>query len=1157
VIIDATAPYSSRNPSDSVTLQYTPAKLQPRPSSHNKRQCMMADLSQTPRLALARALLDCQALDKGDLALEAGDTVVIERQLGKDWLFGHVLSKEGATGEADVKAGLFPSSVVELIQGSEVQPGPLVFHVNDQQDESFSDSMSTGTDSRRPGSTRRGALYGGLLSPTAAARGGNNATKSIRGLWALSSAKASAATIAPSSIPALLLRQKDEAPKDPLEDEDEERILSIVVPFAERKLLLASSTELHSYYCVDIRTTHRVARVEKRFSDLRAFDAQLRALCPEVYTKSALENADALAEEQTLEEEEEVEDDDAEDESGAKKEKAQAPAKSASDTTTSNNSDIKIDVSLQHSSLMSAKRTSEVMERRRHAAARFLHLAFLARKSIADLLLAFLIGPLPGSRLDKLINGVDDDEATGTKDNGARTNTLSASATSVSSRGLLNFPSQAIGTRVQSGASARRIVPSVSLSANRDPSLPFLLNSSAATNGSPGGAMSPAGRAFPATALPAVPEYFQRGSSNNNDAFSGTTTASSGSFASLSLSESPVSFSVPPLLTSSDGTSSGASSHPASQTGGSGADGADSSSPLPALPPVFECTVTHRTASSSSTTGPYLEAGSSVPFSLDSLDAFDHLMEQGWAVIAEDDAAPSSSSFAAAGDPLDLPPALHSAAGLSASQEGSALEEPLLWAAMRKAGGASEQWPAVWPGAVPAIDPSAAGADAAFLAAVSSAPSSGPLSYPRTGQQLVISYTALVWDGGSTSGKVLECVERAVLHLNDYRKANETVPCGLHAALRRIQVGKTATVVLPDAAYGQEGIKDRNIPQAAHLVYARLKVHAIFGFPRPMPAAEFASTNADGDGSSPTTGVKARLGMVVPSTGAGAVDDDMLAAAHLILGSPSTSKPPKPTATTTTSGIAPSRYGPPSTASVASVAPSQQQQQYGSAHGMRAEKTASGVVMPSPAEAEAALRAYLASIGQDVPAGGSGDGGSGGRQKKDSSSSVGGGGFLRGLFGGGAGGRGPGGSTSSTVAPPPVPLSPAGFDGGVSSNNDGASPTGAHQQQQRRGSAAAMAPAAAGGSSTSPSASSATAEGSSAAAGKTGILSRLFNSKKTTTTTTTTACNADPAIGLSSGSTVPAAVGAAPPAPPPRSPTASSMGLKSPARTSPTASSGK
>ncbi|MCV5233460.1 hypothetical protein OFC56_40490, partial [Escherichia coli] len=35
---------------------------------------------------------------------------------------------------------------------------------------------------------------------------------------------------------------------------------------------------LHSWYTVDIATSRRLVRVEKRFSELRALDAQLRAL---------------------------------------------------------------------------------------------------------------------------------------------------------------------------------------------------------------------------------------------------------------------------------------------------------------------------------------------------------------------------------------------------------------------------------------------------------------------------------------------------------------------------------------------------------------------------------------------------------------------------------------------------------------------------------------------------------------------------------------------------------------------------------------------------------------------------------------------------------------------------------------------------------------
>lgn len=1008
------------------------------------------DLSGTPRLALARVLSDHLALDGADLNLEAGDTVVITRALGKDWLFGHVLSEDQAKREP----GLFPASIVELIQGSEVAPGPLVFNVQREGAEGspsgdadgFSDSLSTSADSsRRPASTRRGALYGGLISPTGGPTGNSsssgggatraNATKSIRGLFSIAPPRnAAAPPIAPSAIPALILRQKESGADGGTDasDGEEERVLSVVVPYAERKFLLSTVTanssvgggvgELHSYYCIDVRTTHRIARVEKRFSDLRAFDAQLRALCPEVYTKTALENVDAALD--VLDEESAEVEDDAEeqDESGAAAKAPKTPSSSgaaaAVEAASSRGGNIKVDVSLQHASLMSAKRTSEVMERRRHAAARFLHLAFLARRSIADLLLAFLIGPLPGSKLDRLIGG----ELDGGHEPSQKKNSLLPAASGASSRGLLAFPSQALGTRVDQGASAssRRLgVPSLPLSANRDPSLPPL-------DPLASGAAAPAGRAFPATALPAAPERsFGQSvsvSRSESDAFIGTL--------SISLSDSPVSasFSVPSLLTTSagsaggigigigadDGASSGPSSGLASQVD-------DATSPLPPLPPVFDTIVCHRKVG----TAGYLEAGSSVPFSLDSLDAFDQLMEQGWAVIGEEEDSASPSPFAAAGDPLDLPPALHTTVG--AGQEGSAAEEPLLWNAIRKASSLSPSddeasaWSAAWPSAVPAVDltstsSSSEGCDSLVSAPLPPCPSSGPLSFPRTGQQVVVSYTALVWDGGSTSGKVLECVERAVFNLNDFRKAEETVPRGLHEALRRIQVGKTATVVLgPDAAYGQEGIKARSIPQAAHLVYARLKVHAVLGYPRPMPAADFSASSPS---SSSSPGGKARLGMVVPSSGSGAVDDDMLAAAHLILGSPSSGGSGRSGGSGGSGGSRAVRTGAASVAappSLSSAAPPAAPQQYGSAHGLRAEKTASGVVMPSPAEAEAALRAYLASIGQEVPAAAaSSDGGSGSGAGKEKKS-----GFLSRLF------TSKKGQTSEAAAAPSGPVPPA------------------------------------------------------------------------------------------------------------------------------------
>ena len=123
------------------------------------------------------------------------------------------------------------------------------------------------------------------------------------------------------------------------------------------------------------------------------------------------------------------------------------------------------------------------------------------------------------------------------------------------------------------------------------------------------------------------------------------------------------------------------------------------------------------------------EAGDPLPFTIDDMDAFDFLLEHGFAVTYGDVST----------DVLDM---LTPSSGAS----GRALEAPAAPSAVSK-----------------------------------STSDAGAAAGPRLGQRLSASWLCLVWDGGSSTATATAWVKAANFNLGDERE--ERVPIGLHAAL--------------------------------------------------------------------------------------------------------------------------------------------------------------------------------------------------------------------------------------------------------------------------------------------------------------------------------------------------------------------------------------
>jgi hypothetical protein len=208
---------------------------------------------------------------------------------------------------------------------------------------------------------------------------------------------------------------------------------------------------------------------------------------------------------------------------------------------------------------------------------------------------------------------------------------------------------------------------------------------------------------------------------------------------------------------------------------------------------------------------------------------------------------------------------------------------------------------------------------------------------PRIGQRVRIKYAALVWDGSAATASRYERVRLASFNIGDHR--DNRVPSGLHQALQRMHVGQQCTILLSsEKAYGEAG-REPLIPPNAQLVYDTV-LEEVTGEARSM---------------SKYTGVAAAKRRMIGGEGT-AVDDEMLAAAHLIAGNP----PPPTKYPGRNTRPAPGKpMAPPSTSQAGASSPGV---------GFRS-KVAAGGAMPTPEEAEKAFKAYLASMESQGSAG--------------------------------------------------------------------------------------------------------------------------------------------------------------------------------------------
>lgn len=76
------------------------------PSTNGDQAEMQENLKQ-----ICRVLYDFNATSEDELDVRAGDCVIVESQLGSDWLIGHIIS-DLTNGSNISKTGRFPASYV-------------------------------------------------------------------------------------------------------------------------------------------------------------------------------------------------------------------------------------------------------------------------------------------------------------------------------------------------------------------------------------------------------------------------------------------------------------------------------------------------------------------------------------------------------------------------------------------------------------------------------------------------------------------------------------------------------------------------------------------------------------------------------------------------------------------------------------------------------------------------------------------------------------------------------------------------------------------------------------------------------------------------------------------------------------------------------------
>ena len=278
---------------------------------------------------------------------------------------------------------------------------------------------------------------------------------------------------------------------------------------------------------------------------------------------------------------------------------------------------------------------------------------------------------------------------------------------------------------------------------------------------------------------------------------------------------------------------------------------------------------------------------------------------------------------------------------------------------------------------------------------------------PRDGQRVRLSLASFIWDGSSSAVRCHILAPRCELTLGDCR--DERLPLGLHAALRALpcpMAGPATAIVAPRLAYGDAGCPPA-VPAGANLVLV-LCVRSVEGVPRPMAAFSRAPPAP---------------GLAMGSAVADASDDSRL---RLVLESPGAAASPLPPVASTAS--ASGRAGGaaaaflPTLGDGSAVVPLAAAALGSSSGGGVALPpgtiiSSSGHLMPSPDAAEKALRAYLASIGQDAPLPPPPPPSGGARSARKSAAAGGssGGGILQMLFGSGGGGASPNPQVPSTA----------------------------------------------------------------------------------------------------------------------------------------------
>ncbi|RYY37176.1 hypothetical protein EON62_01300, partial [archaeon] len=269
-------------------------------------------------ICLARVRLGYLACAVGDLPADSGEIVVVRRQLGKEWFYGHLAS------DASMTCGVVPTAHVEVIQGSVTSLGPCIVpfdaavrseasaHASQGDDalvgqRSHAQSVDAVGQGADDGSARDAAVLDAQAAAgdTAELDAGpvyeedgdeclveeeevqefddDNLSELAAGLEGLTRHAPMGSRNSTGSRTRSTHRRVGSirgwlTMPPGLEQYQDERVEAVKVPFAERKVTLDG--ELHSWYTIDVATNLRLIRVEKRYSDVRVLHGQLCSSLP-------------------------------------------------------------------------------------------------------------------------------------------------------------------------------------------------------------------------------------------------------------------------------------------------------------------------------------------------------------------------------------------------------------------------------------------------------------------------------------------------------------------------------------------------------------------------------------------------------------------------------------------------------------------------------------------------------------------------------------------------------------------------------------------------------------------------------------------------------------------------------------------------------------